>query len=350
MDAAAPGLACPLPFSQHSEVTVGHGGGGRLTQDLINRIFKPAFASPAPDAEHDGAVLETAGVRLAFTTDAHVVSPLFFPGGNIGTLAVNGTVNDLAMCGARPRWLSAAFVLEEGFPLARLNEIAVAMGAAAAAAGVSLVTGDTKVVERGKGDGVYITTSGIGVLEHTLSIVPASIRPGDAIVVSGDIGRHGMAVLALREGLEFENPIESDCAPLAEPVQALLAAGLEIHCLRDLTRGGLATALIELAQASRRTFSVEEAAIPVHEAVRGACEVLGLDPCYVANEGRFVCILPAAQADAAVAILARHARGGGPIRIGTVQPGPGHGVVLRSEIGVDRVLDRLSGEQLPRIC
>lgn len=353
MDAPAasrPGLACPVPFSSHTEITIGHGGGGRLTQDLIDRVFRRAFAQPALDAQHDGALLAAGGARLAFTTDAHVVSPLFFPGGDIGTVAVNGTVNDLAMCGARPLWLSAAFILEEGFPIATLERIAAAMGAAAQAAGVAIVTGDTKVVERGKGDGLYVTTAGVGLIEHGLTVAPASIRAGDAVLLSGDIGRHGMAILATRAGLAFESPIESDCASLAASVQALLAAGLEIHCLRDLTRGGLATALIELAESSGLAIAVDEQAIPVTDVVRGAAEILGLEPSYVANEGRFVCLLPEAQAEAALAILAATAPGGPPARIGRVRPGPAGTATLRSVIGAERVLDRLSGEQLPRIC
>ena len=345
-----PGLACPVPFSNHAEVTIGHGGGGKLTQGLIDRVFRPAFASREIDAQHDGALLTAGGARFAFSTDVHVVSPLFFPGGNIGSLAVNGTVNDLAMCGSRPLWLSAGFILEEGFPVAILEKVAAAMGAAAAAAGVSIVTGDTMVVERGKGDGLYIATSGIGLIEGERSVCPASIRAGDAVLISGDIGRHGMAILATREGLAFESPIQSDCAPLVAPVQALLKAGLEIHCLRDLTRGGLATALIELAESSRTAIGVDEVAIPVTDLVRGACEILGLEPSYVANEGRFVCILPESQAEAALAILAAHATGSPPARIGSVRPGPAGMAILRSVIGAERILDRLSGEQLPRIC
>jgi len=353
MDAPAgptPNFACPVPFSGHREITIGHGGGGRLTQDLIDRVFRRAFANPELEAQHDGAVLVAGGARLAFATDAHVVSPLFFPGGNIGTVAVNGTVNDLAMCGARPLWLSAAFILEEGFPLSELERVAAAMGAAAAEAGVSIVTGDTKVVERGKGDGLYVATAGVGLIEHSLKIGPTSIRAGDAVLLSGDIGRHGMAILATREGLAFESPIESDCAPLAAPVQALLDAGLQIHCLRDLTRGGLATALIELAESSRLVIGVDEAAIPVTDVVRGACEILGLEPSYVANEGRFVCVLPESEAAAALRILAAHARGEPPAVIGRVRPGPEGMAVLRSVVGAERILDRLSGEQLPRIC
>ena len=345
-----PSLACPTPFSRHTEVTIGHGGGGKLTQDLIDRVFRPAFSNRELDAQHDGAILEVFGGRLAFSTDAHVVSPLFFPGGNIGTVAVYGTANDLSMCGSRPEWMSASFIMEEGFPLILLEKVAAAMGKAAAEAGVRIVTGDTKVVERGKGDGLYITTAGVGVISHNLAISPASIRPGDAVLLSGDIGRHGMAILASREGLSFESPIQSDCASLVAPVQALLKAGLEIHCMRDLTRGGLATALIELAESSRLCLAVDETLIPVTDLVRGACEILGLEPCYVANEGRFVCILPEDQSAAALDILAAHAKGGAPARIGSVRPAPAGTATLKSVIGADRILDRLSGEQLPRIC
>ena len=345
-----PALQCPVPLAQRTEVTIGHGGGGKLTQELIDGIFRPAFAHAAQECQHDGAILKLAGVRLAFTTDAHVVSPLFFPGGDIGRVAVNGTVNDLLMCGARPLWLSASFVLEEGLPIETLRRVAAAMSAAAAAAGVGIVTGDTKVVEHGKGDGLYITTAGVGVIEHALTIAPASIRPGDAVLVSGDIGRHGMAIMATREGLAFESPIESDCAPLVAPVQTLLAAGLQIHCLRDLTRGGLATALVELAETSGLAIRIDEQKVPVSEMVRGACEILGFEPLYVANEGRFVCILPEEQAPAALDILKRTAPGGPPALIGQVRAARAGAVSLRSVIGAERILDRLSGEQLPRIC
>jgi len=287
--------SCPAPLTGHAEIQIAHGGGGRLTQQLIERIFGPAFDNPALNARHDGAVLAApAGARLAFTTDSHVVSPLFFPGGDIGRLAVYGTVNDLAMCGARPRWLSAGFILEEGLPVATLERIVAAMAEAARKAGVQIVTGDTKVVERGKGDGLYVNMAGIGWVEHDRVIAPASVRPGDVVLLSGDIGRHGMAILALREGLAFESSIESDCAPLWPAVEALFAAGVEVHCLRDLTRGGLATAVIEIAETAGRAVALEEAAVPVCEPVRGACEILGLDPLYVANEGRFVAFVPAA--------------------------------------------------------
>ncbi|MBL8295477.1 MAG: hydrogenase expression/formation protein HypE, partial [Bryobacterales bacterium] len=271
-----------------ANILLAHGGGGRLTQQLLETIFYPAFANGALGARHDGALLEVGGARLAFTTDSFVVRPLIFPGGTIGDLAVNGTVNDLAMCGARPLYLSAGFILEEGLPMETLRRIAGDMGEAARRAGVTLVTGDTKVVDKGKGDGVFINTSGIGVVECGWEISPAAVQPGDAVVISGDVGAHGVAILSVREGLEFEGAIASDTAPLWEPVEALLRAGVEVHCLRDLTRGGLATALNEIASTRGVTVRIEEAAVPVDEAVQGACEILGLDPLYVANEGRFV--------------------------------------------------------------
>jgi hydrogenase expression/formation protein HypE len=344
-------FSCPAPLSDHAEIQLAHGGGGRLTQQLIERVFGPAFANASLDARHDGAVLTSpAGARLAFTTDSHVVKPLFFPGGDIGRLAVNGTVNDLAMCGARPRWLSAGFILEEGLPLGTLERVVCSMADAGRAAGVEIVTGDTKVVERGKGDGLFVTTAGIGTIEHGLTVGPAAVRAGDTVLLSGDIGRHGMAILAQREGLAFESPIESDCVSLWPAVEALLTAGIEIHCLRDLTRGGLATAVIEIAETAGLAVKLEETVVPISEAVRGACEILGLDPFYVANEGRFVAFVPAAQADRALAVLQRVAPDRSAVRIGEVRASPAGEVTLRSVIGVERILDRLSGEQLPRIC
>jgi hydrogenase expression/formation protein HypE len=331
-------------------VLLAHGGGGRLMRRLIDDVFRPAFRNPLLDAQHDGAVLPATPHRLAFTADASVVRPLFFPGGDIGTLAVNGTVNDLAMCGARPLYLSASFVVEEGLPVEALRRVAESMARAADAAGVRVVTGDTKVVDRGKGDGLYLSTSGVGVLEHELVIGPAAVRPGDAVLLSGDVGRHGMAVMAVREGLAFETPIDSDCAPVAGPVLALLAAGAEVHCLRDPTRGGLAAALVEVAETARVRVHVEEAAVPVAEPVRGACEVLGLDPLYVACEGRFVAFVAAADAERALAILRAHPVSAGAVRIGTVEEGADGRVTMTSTVGTRRVIDLPGGEQLPRIC
>jgi hydrogenase expression/formation protein HypE len=343
-------FSCPLPLSQRAEIQIGHGGGGRLTQELIDAVFAPAFRNAALDARHDGAILTAPGTRIAFTTDSHVVSPLFFPGGDIGTLAVHGTANDLAMCGARPRWMSAGFILEEGLPITTLQRVVASMAAAAAAAGAQIVTGDTKVVERGKGDGIYINTSGVGVVGHGATISPAAVRPGDVVLLSGDIGRHGMAILAQREGLAFESAIVSDCACLWPAVEALLESGADVHCLRDLTRGGLATAAIEIAETGGVEIALDEMAVTVTEAVCGACEILGMDPFYVANEGRFIAIVPAADADRALEAISRCAPGGPARQIGVVRAARRAHVTLRSVVGVERILDRLSGEQLPRIC
>jgi hydrogenase expression/formation protein HypE len=332
-------------------VLLAHGGGGRLTAELIESLFLPAFENPALAARHDGAVVEIEGLRLAFTTDSYVVRPLVFPGGDIGDLAVYGTVNDLAMCGARPLYLTAGLILEEGLPMETLRRVVASMREAARRAGVALVSGDTKVVDKGKGDGLFINTAGIGLVETPRPVTPASVRPGDAILVTGDLGSHGVAILSVREGLEFESPIVSDTAPLWEPVRALIGAGVEIHCLRDLTRGGLSSALNEIARAGSFGIRVEEAAVPVSEAVRGACEILGLDPLYVANEGRFAVFLPESESGRALEILRRHEVSRGAVRIGRVEEGlPPGTVVLRSLIGGQRVLDVLSGEQLPRIC
>jgi hydrogenase expression/formation protein HypE len=342
--------SCPIPQSDYAQILLAHGGGGRLMHQLIEEIIVPAFRNPLLDVRHDSAVFEMGGARLAFTTDSYVVRPLFFPGGDIGTLAVNGTVNDLAMAGARPLYLSASFVLEEGLPVDALRRILESMRRTADAAGVQIVTGDTKVVDRGKGDGIFITTAGVGTIEHSLCIAPSSVRPDDAVLLSGDVGRHGMAIMAMREGLEFETTIESDCAPLAGLVADLLSAGIEIHCLRDLTRGGLASALIEIAEAARIGIHIREAAIPVDEEVRGACEILGFDPLYVANEGRCVCFVPAAEAAAALRILRSHPLGKDAAIIGSAKSADRGGVTLESRIGVTRIVDMLSGEQLPRIC
>jgi hydrogenase expression/formation protein HypE len=341
-------LTCPIPAMAGDTIELAHGGGGLMTRCLIEGLFRPAFAQSAEDLTHDGAVFDIAGVRLAFTTDSYVVRPLFFPGGDIGALAINGTVNDLAMCGAEPLYLSVGLVLEEGFGISDLRRIVESMRRTALAAGVRLVTGDTKVVEHGKGDGLYVNTSGIGIVRTSSTVAPQHVRPGDAVIVSGDIGRHGIAVMAARENLGFEMAVESDCMPLVTPVRELLASGAAVHCLRDLTRGGLATALIEIADAGKVTIRVEESAIPVSEPVRGASEILGLDPLYVANEGRFVAIVPAHAADQTIAIL----RGCGevPAVIGHVESAADVGSVQVNTIGGFRALDLLTGEQLPRIC
>jgi len=341
---------CPLPLPDYPNVLLAHGGGGRLMQQLIEKLFLPAFGNPNLDPRHDGAVIEVGGQRLAFTTDSYVVRPLFFPGGDIGTLAVNGTVNDLAMCGARPRWLSAGFIIEEGLPTETLHRVALSMRQAADAVGVELVTGDTKVVDKGKGDGLFINTAGLGVVEHNVVIAPTCVTPGDAVLLSGDVGRHGLAIMSVREGLQFESTIESDCAPLTAPVLALLDAGVEIHCLRDPTRGGLASALNEIAMAARVQVDIDESAVPVREEVRGACEILGLDPLYVANEGRFAAFIAPRDLPRALDLLHAHPLGAGAGFIGTVSAGTPGLVTLKNRLGVARVLDLLSGEQLPRIC
>jgi len=343
-------ITCPAPLPGEDRVLLAHGGGGRLTHQLFESLFLKAFSNPALEERHDGAVVTIDGARLAFTTDSYVVRPIFFPGGNIGDLAVYGTVNDLAMCGARPLYLSCGFILEEGFPMDDLRAIAASMQEAARRAGVTLVTGDTKVVDRGKGDGVFINTTGIGLVVAGSPVGPSQVRPGDVVLLSGDLGAHGMAILCVREGLEFESSLRSDAAPLWEPVEALLGAGLSIHCLRDLTRGGLASALNEIAASAQVGISVDEAAIPVETAVQAACEVLGLDPLYVANEGRFAVFLPADEAERALEILRRFPVCVQAAWIGAVESANPGTVLLRSRVGGNRVLDMLSGEQLPRIC
>jgi hydrogenase expression/formation protein HypE len=345
-------LSCPVPRVADDRIVLAHGGGGRLTHHLIEKIFLPAFSNSMLEQRHDGAVVPVEGSRLAFTTDSFVVRPLIFPGGNIGDLAVHGTVNDLAMCGARPLYLSAGFILEEGLEMETLRTVVSSMRDAAAKANVNLVTGDTKVVDKGKGDGIFLNTSGIGVIESNVkaAISPASVQPGDVVIVTGDLGRHGIAILSVREGVEFESPILSDCANVWPAVEALLTGGIEIHCLRDLTRGGLATTLNEIASDRNVCIKLEESLIPVDEVVQGACEILGLDPLYVANEGRFAAIVPALHADAALNILKSIAVSQGAVRVGRVEESPGRTVVLQSRIGGNRVVDMLSGEQLPRIC
>jgi hydrogenase expression/formation protein HypE len=406
-------LSCPVPLTDHATIQLAHGGGGRLMRDLIETVFLPAFGaasplppgegqgegggvkgegrrekgerrvvsgqssvvssrqapspktedqrpsslsslpsplSPRPSPPHDAAVLPTAGGRLAFTTDSFVVHPLFFPGGDIGTLAVYGTVNDLAMAGAKPAYLSAGFILEEGLPIDVLRRVVASMAEAARTAGVRIVTGDTKVVDRGKADGLFINTAGVGWVPAGVEISPARVRPGDAILLSGDLGRHGMAIMSVREGLAFEGALESDCAPLAGLVEAMLAAGTDLHCLRDLTRGGLAAALNEIALDAAVGIEIDEAAIRVAEPVAAACELLGLDPLYVANEGRLAAFVPAASAEQVLAAMCAAPSGAGAARIGQVADRHAGLVELRSRYGGSRIVDLLSGEQMPRIC
>jgi hydrogenase expression/formation protein HypE len=350
---AVPFGSCPLPKSRYDQVLLGHGSGGQLTAELIQRIFVPAFANDVLTALEDQATLAHPGVggpRIAFTTDAFVVRPLFFPGGDIGRLAVHGTVNDLAVGGARPLFLSAAFILEEGLPLADLRRIVDFMRQACAEANVALVTGDTKVVDRGKGDGVFITTSGIGIVPQGRSLSIHSARPGDCILVSGTLGDHGIAIMSVREGLEFETVLESDTAALNGLTEAILEACPNTRCMRDPTRGGLSSSMNELATASRVGVKLDEAAIPLRPEVRGACEMLGLDPLYVANEGKRVTVVPPEDAEHALAAMRSHPLGKNAAIIGQVTAEPSGMVILRSVVGGDRVVTMLSGEQLPRIC
>lgn len=343
-------LECPAPLAGGETILLGHGSGGRLTAELIRELFLPAFCSPALARLDDQAVVSVNGCRLAFTTDSFVVKPLFFPGGDIGSLAVHGTINDLAMGGARPLFLSAAFIIEEGFAIAELRRIVDSFHEAATAAEVEIVTGDTKVVERGSGDGVFINTSGIGMVPKGLELSASQARPGDQVLLSGAIGEHGMAILAQREGLEFESTIRSDSAALHGLVAEMLKATREIRCMRDPTRGGLASALNEIAQQSHVGIEVDEAAIPVGEEVRAACEILGLDPMYVANEGKLVAIVAAEAADHALQAMRRHPLGGEARVIGRVKREGAGMVSMRTELGTSRMVDMLAGDQLPRIC
>jgi hydrogenase expression/formation protein HypE len=349
-------LQCPIPISEYPVVTLAHGGGGRLTQMLIEKMFVPAFRNETLEALHDGAILDicsgpSAPARLAFSTDSFVISPRFFPGGDIGSLAVHGTVNDLAMCGAQPLALSAGFILEEGLPMDELWRIVQSLGEAARMVGVPVATGDTKVVDRGKGDGIYINTTGVGLVPDGVSISPLRAQPGDKVLISGRIAEHGMAVMSVREGLAFETELVSDSAPLNTLVAAVLAsAGEHVHVLRDPTRGGVSSALNEIAQAAKVGIRLVETAIPLGDAVRGACEILGLDPLYVANEGKALAFVAPDFADAALAAMRAHPLGRDAAIIGEVVADHPRRVTLKSRIGGQRVVDMLSGEQLPRIC
>jgi hydrogenase expression/formation protein HypE len=354
--AALPFGTCPVPTMRYDHILLGHGSGGLLTADLIQRVFVPGFGNNILAALEDQATISLNGVRagqaarLAFTTDAFVVRPLFFPGGDIGRLAVHGTVNDLAVGGARPLFLSAAFILEEGLPLADLKRIVASMRQACAEAGVALVTGDTKVVDRGKGDGVFITTSGIGLVPEGRALSIHAAKPGDRIIVSGTLGDHGIAILSVREGLEFETVLESDTAPLHQLAAVVLEAGPRTRCMRDPTRGGLSSALNELATASRVGVVVDEAAVPLRPEVRGACEILGLDPLYVANEGKLIAVVPPEDAGRVLEAMRAHPLGLEAALIGEVVAEHPGLVVLRSRVGGERVVTLLAGEQLPRIC
>jgi hydrogenase expression/formation protein HypE len=352
-DAGAAGAllgSCPLPRSNYKEIVLAHGSGGKLSQRLMQEVVLPQFRNDLLEPLHDGALFSVGDARLAFSTDSYVVSPIFFPGGDIGKLAVHGTVNDLSMCGAKPLHLSVGFILEEGLPMEDFRRIVASMREAAGSAGVKLVTGDTKVVDRGKADKIFINTSGIGVVEKGVNIDPKRAKPGDKILLSGAIATHGIAIMSVREGLEFESEIASDTAPLNGLVQAMLETKKDIHVLRDPTRGGVTSALTEIAQAAGVGMNLQEACIPIDEAVKGACEILGLDPLYVANEGKLLAVVPGDAADAVLTAMRAHPLGRDAAVIGEVTADHAGFVMMKTRIGGSRVVDMLSGEQLPRIC
>ena len=352
LNGSAGGLlaACPLPINNYQEIVLAHGSGGKLSQRLMQEVVLPRFRNELLAPLHDGAIFTVNGARLAFSTDSYVVSPIFFPGGDIGKLAVHGTVNDLAMCGARPLYLSVGFILEEGIPMTDFTRVVESMREAAASAGVALVTGDTKVVDRGKADGIFINTSGIGLVPEGVAIAPERAQPGDKILLSGQIAVHGIAIMSVREGLEFETEIASDTAPLNGLVEAMLAASNDIHVLRDPTRGGISSALTEIAQGAGAGMLLDEATIPIGEEVKGACEILGLDPLYVANEGKLLAIVPPGQAERILAAMRAHPLGRDAAIIGEVTADHPGFVLMKTRVGGTRVVDMLSGEQLPRIC
>jgi hydrogenase expression/formation protein HypE len=343
-------VVCPAPLGAGDRILLGHGSGGKLSAALVRTLFLPLFRNPTLERMEDQAVLQVGGARLAFTTDSFVVQPLIFRGGDIGSLAVHGTVNDLAMGGAMPLALSAAFIIEEGLPLETLARIAQSMARAASDAGVGIVTADTKVVEKGKGDGLFINTTGIGLVREGVELSASAARPDDVVLVSGYLGDHGIAIMAQREGLEFDTPVASDSAALHTLVAAMLDASTAIRALRDPTRGGLASTLNEIAELSRAGIALVEETIPVREEVRGACELLGLDPLYVANEGKLIAIVAPEAADALLAAMRAHPLGRDAARIGTVTQANAGLVTIRTSLGTTRVVDMLSGDQLPRIC
>jgi len=344
------GLSCPMPISDYKQVLLAHGGGGKLSQQLLEKFFFPQLGNEFLAQQHDGAMLSIGGNRLAFSTDSYVVNPIFFPGGTIGDLAVNGTVNDLSMCGAEPKYLSCGFIIEEGLPMEDLWRVILSMKEAAEKAGVLIVTGDTKVVDRGKGDKLYINTAGIGFIPEGIELLPKNVQPGDVVILSGDIASHGIAIMSVREGLELDSPIVSDSAPLNGLVRSMLNVCKNIRVMRDATRGGVASALNEIASAARIGIVIDQKKIPISDDVKGACEILGFDPLYVANEGRLVAFVPPQEAEQVLGAMRDHPLGVRADIIGTVTADHPGVVLMRSTIGGTRVVDMLSGEQLPRIC
>ena len=344
------GLACPLPITNYPTVLLAHGGGGKLSQQLIQNMFLSQFRNEFLEPLHDGAVFPIGATRLAFSTDSYVVNPIFFPGGDIGELAINGTVNDLAMCGAKPLYLSAAFIIEEGLPMEDLWRVILSMQAAAAKSGVMVVTGDTKVVDRGKGDRIFINPAGVGEIAAGVAIGPKLARPGDNIIINGPIAVHGIAIMSVREGLQFETQIQSDTAALNGLVQSMLQSGDGVHVLRDPTRGGVASTLNEIAESAHVGIAIEEERLPLTEEVRGACEILGFDPLYVANEGKLIAFVAQGDTDRVLETMRDHPLGRDSVVIGRVVNDHPGVVIMKSRIGGSRVVDMLSGEQLPRIC
>ena len=344
------GWTCPLPLQNYPTVVMGHGAGGKMMNDLIRHLFAAEFDSPLLGQLADAATFSVGDSRLAFTTNSFVVSPLFFPGGDIGELAVNGTINDLAAAGARPLFLSIGYILEEGLPMETLARISRSIAQACKRAGVQIAAGDTKVVNKGHGDGIYINTSGIGAVADEVKLGPERAQAGDAILISGSVGDHGIAIMSVREGLKFQTEIQSDTAPLADMVQAMISAGAEIHCLRDATRGGLAAVLNELAQASEVGMEFDEMQVPIRREVQAACELLGLDPLFIANEGKMVCVVKHEDAERALAAMRASPYGGQAAMIGRVVADHPGIVVARTSIGGKRVVDLPAGELLPRIC
>ncbi|HEV2716961.1 MAG TPA: hydrogenase expression/formation protein HypE [Terriglobales bacterium] len=343
-------ISCPVPLPVRDTVLLGHGSGGKLSAELVRDIFLPAFRNPALSRLDDQAIVTVNGLRIAVTTDSFVVKPLFFPGGDIGSLAVHGTINDLAMGGAQPLYLSAAFIIEEGLPIETLRLVVSSLQAAAKAADVQVITGDTKVVEKGKGDGLFVNTTGIGLVPDGLEMSADRARPGDKVLLSGPIGEHGIAILAQREGLEFESTIESDSAALHTLVADMLKVTKSVRCMRDPTRGGLSSALNEIAAQSRVGIELQERTIPIRDEVRGACEMLGLDPLYVANEGKLIAIVESGVAEDILAAMRNHPLGREARIIGHVTEKDAGLVTMRTPLGTTRIVDMLAGDQLPRIC
>lgn len=343
-------LSCPIPKSDYDRILLAHGGGGTLSHKLISKLFYPQFANDILDQQHDSGVFELNGSRIALTTDSYVIHPIFFPGGDIGSLAINGTINDLSMAGAKPLFISAAFIIEEGFEIEELWKIVLSMEKAAKDAGVKIITGDTKVVDKGKGDKIFINTSGIGIVPEGVNISPKNCQPGDVIILSGKIAEHGVAIMSSRENLEFETTIKSDSAPLNGLVEKMLNASKEIHVMRDPTRGGVASTLNEIAMTAKVGILIEEEKIPISEEVKGACEILGLDPLYIANEGKLIAFISENSSEEVLEAMRSHPLGREACIIGKVTSTNPEDVIMKTSIGSTRIVDMMSGEQLPRIC